>query len=360
MSSGYRGTFVISWQQTALDGDRHATPDMIRTGLSWVWRGKAVRVDGPAGVLQLAHGQSEGLLEDEMRARAAQSVRKLLKAVQVNSTRLDLIEVEAPANEQSFSVTNGREIWPVTVIEGATPRVRLCMFVDAIPPEGQALWIVDHAIWPKKDRQPGHVGEGAGLMCFTPGTTILTQSGKLPVEAIRPGTKIQTKDNGLQEVLWVGRRYMSGARFLAMPHLRPIRIHAGALDRDVPDAKLLVSPDHRMVVKGARARALFNTNEVLVTARDLVNGRTIYVDQHVRAVEYIHLLLPQHEVMFANGLESESFHPDGAGLDHLGVEAREQVNAVCPGIVQNPKSYGAHARRLISAPEAAILYYDAA
>jgi hypothetical protein len=57
-----------------------------------------------------------------------------------------------------------------------------------------------------------------------------------------------------------------------------------------------------------------NTDEVLVTARDLMNDRSIYVDRSMREVHYIHMLLPSHEVMFANGVESESSHPASAGL----------------------------------------------
>ena len=135
---------------------------------------------------------------------------------------------------------------------------------------------------------------------------------------------------------------------------------AGALDHDVPDAGLLVSPDHRVMVKGARARALFNTDEVLVTARDLVNDQTIYVDRSMREVRYIHILLPSHQVVFANGVESESFHPASAGLENLGDEDRQALLRQMPEIGMDVHAYGAYARRVVSSSEAAILRHDAA
>jgi len=114
------------------------------------------------------------------------------------------------------------------------------------------------------------------------------------------------------------------------------------------------------MVKGARARALFNTDEVLVTARDLVNDQSIYVDRSMREVHYIHMLLESHEVVFANGVESESFHPASAGLENLGEDDRARLFRQVPEIEADANAYGAYARRVISTSEAAILRHNAA
>jgi hypothetical protein len=282
----------------------------------------------------------------------------LLKAVEVNTSRLDLIEVEDKPFEQSFTVTDGRDTWTVTLIEGATPSARLCMFVGEIPPRTADLWIVNHTV-ELKSRDQNEDAAG-GVICFTPGTMIRTIDGLKRVEDITEGTRVQTKDNGCQEVLWTGARRVTGARLYAMPHLCPIRLRAGSLDDDVPDAGLLVSPDHRVMIKGARARALFNTDEVLVTARDLVNDGSIYIDRSMREVQYIHMLLPSHEIVFANGVQSESFHPASAGLDHLAPLDRARLFSQVPDIETDVNSYGAYARRVVSSSEAAILRHDVA
>jgi hypothetical protein len=102
-----------------------------------------------------------------------------------------------------------------------------------------------------------------------------------------------------------------------------------------------------------------NTDEVLVTARDLMNDRSIYVDRSMREVHYIHMLLPSHEVMFANGVESESSHPASAGLEHFDDMDRKRLFSQVPEIAEDGNSYGAYARRVVSSSEAAILSHDA-
>ena len=142
-----------------------------------------------------------------------------------------------------------------------------------------------------------------------------------------------------------------------MPHLRPIRFRANALGQDRPDCDLWVSPQHRMLVKGPAALALFNTTEVLVAAEDLINDRSITVDYALREVTYIHILLDQHNIIWANGLETESFHPANAAPDSLGPADHQGLLGVLPNLA-DPDTYGGYARRNLSHPEAAILRHD--
>ncbi len=352
MKTGFEGTFVISWSQSELDGSWSAPLDYLRVGVTWAWTGEVVRVDGPNDVLVL--GDATG--EADIRKRAAQSVRRLLSAA-VSPTEARLPEhLETPLFEKSFSVTDGRETWTITVVEAGPNRPPLLMFVGDIPPRHRDLWVVSHNI---DLERPDQISDApGGVICFTPGTTILTDTGPRLVESLREGDKVQTKDNGCQEILWIGTRRVSGARLFAMPHYAPIRMSAGALYEGVPDEGLLVSPDHRMVLKGPQARALFNAEEVLVTARDLINDHSVYVDRSVREVVYYHMLLPQHEVVFANRVETESFHPASAALSHLDASDRSRLFERLPELGGDPQVYGAFARRVLSASEVAILRHD--
>ena len=110
-----------------------------------------------------------------------------------------------------------------------------------------------------------------------------------------------------------------------------------------------------MLVKGARARDLFNADEVLVTARDLIDDGRVVRDHSLTEVTYIHLMLPCHQVVFANGLETESFHPGSEALDSVEAVERDRLLGLMPGLDRDPTHYGAGARRSLNRAEAAIL-----
>ena len=357
MGTGFRGTFVITWSQTETDGLKAAPLDVLAVGATWRWTGEAVRVDGAQGVLVL-HG-AEGAAD--IRKRAARMVRRLVgTAIPSQAVRpvAGAIEDEYEAGEQGFIVTDGTRSYTVTVIDVQDTGARLLMFVDKIPPANLDLWVVRIAI--DRSGQAAGARMAGGVICFTPGTVIRTVDGKRLIENLHPGDFIATKDNGPQQILWTGHRRMSGARLHAMPHLRPIRFRAGALGLGRPDAELLVSPQHRMLVAGPAALALFNTSEVLVAAEDLINDSSIVVDQTLREVTYIHILLAQHQVIWANGLETESFHPSNTALDTVEPGQRQRLLDLLPGLAENPHAYGDYARRNLSGSEAAILRHDLA
>lgn len=348
MTTGSRGTFAISWDQTELDGVRGAPAAMLRVGQSWRWTGEAVRLDGPADILPL--GDALGMAD--LRQRSARAVRHLLAAVAADVDRFDRVGVTPLLSDGGFTVTDGRQVWTVAMNETAPGRPPLAVFPSGLAPRGTDLWVVSIADRRPVDRvRPAPPG---GMICFTPGTLIATETGPIPVETLTEGCRLQTKDNGCQPIQWIGQQNLSGARLHAFPHLAPVRLRAGALDKRVPDAGLLVSPDHRLVLRGSRARALFNADEVLVAARDLINDGTVRVERGLRDLTYIHLMLPAHEIIFANGVEAESFHPASADLTLMDAT----FDAFCPGMRADPERFGGTARRSLAQSEAAILQFD--
>jgi hypothetical protein len=355
MKTGSQGTFVISWSQTETDGLKAAPLETLAVGATWRWTGVPVRVDGPQAVLVL--NGAEGAAE--MRRRAARKVRQLI-GVAVGSPAALSDDDDAPLDlpDQSFVVTDGQQVHVVTVILVPDTGAMLLMLVGGMPAPDQDLWVTRTSLDRRQDRLGGRVA--GGVICFTPGTRLITPDGPNLIENLRPGDLIQTRDNGAQQVLWTGHRRMSGARLYAMPHLRPIRFRANAMGPYRPDADLLVSPQHRMLVKGASAQALFNTPEVLVAAENLINDHSITVDHTMREVIYVHVLLERHNVIWANGLETESFHPANTSLDMVEPVQREGLLNIFPDLADNPHAYGDYARRNLSSSEAAILRHDTA
>lgn len=354
MGTGFRGTFVISWSQTEVDGLQGAPLDVLAAGASWAWSGEAVRIDGPSDLLQL--GQSDEVTE--IRQRAASKVRRLAGQALGQAHRLEDLPDDSTVRERGFLLTNGPQSFFATMIELGRGLPPLLMFLDQLPPRNAELWVV-RTMLGRRRPEPDHAGQG-GFICFTPGTLIRTPMGLRPVEALQEGDYVDTKDCGAQPVLWTGSRRLTGARLHAMPWLRPIRISAGAFGVARPDRAFMVSPEHRLLVQGPVARALFNTSEVLVAARDLLQGSAVARDMTLPEVTYIHLLLPAHQIIWANGIETESFHPANAALDQLGTGDRARLLSGMPSLGRDPASYGGFARRNLSAPEAAILMRDAA
>ncbi|WP_322866366.1 Hint domain-containing protein [Aquicoccus sp. G2-2] len=354
MGTGFRGTFVISWSQTRVDGSGAAPIAALRVGASWQWSGEAVRVDGPSELLRLE--QADG--ERNIHKRAARMVHRLVGAAVTNTARLEDVVVDSSLRDDSFIVSDGAQSYTVTIIDVGAGQPPLLMFVDEIPPKDHALWVV-HQSYTTVTRDPAQPDAG-GVICFTPGTRINTPDGPRAVETLREGDRVLTKDNGAQEIQWIGARRMTGARLFAMPRLRPVRFRPGALGIERPDQELVVSPEHRLVVSGDVARALFNTDEVLVQARDLINGRTVVVDGKLKQVTYVHLLLPAHQIVWANGVETESFHPANTALSTLSDTDRARLLQYFPEFETNPRGYGASARRNLTDSEAAILMHDAA
>ncbi|MGD9861784.1 MAG: Hint domain-containing protein [Pseudodonghicola sp.] len=354
MRTGFRGTFVVSWSQTEIDGLEDAPRGALEIGAAWSWRGDTVRVDGPNGVLRLDGADGEA----EIRKRAARTVRRLIGAAVRDITDLDAVEIDDPLMEQYFVVTDGARSYTITLVEVAPGRPPLLMFLDDLPPRDTDLWVVRHALADTAARLVS--ARRGGVICFTPGTRLETPGGMRAVELLREGDLVLTRDNGPQPVMWTGRRRITGARLYVMPHLRPIRLRPGALGIERPDQELVVSPEHRMLVRGRAARALFNSDEVLVAARDLINGSTVIRDHAMREVTYVHLLLPKHEILVANGVETESFHPANADLATLEATDRRRLLDHLPGLDRDPHLYGPPARRNLSQSEAAILMHEAA
>jgi hypothetical protein len=185
-------------------------------------------------------------------------------------------------------------------------------------------------------------------VCFAAGTLIETACGAVFVDTLKVGDGILTLDHGPQPVLWVGRRL---SQFGHGPHRhQPIVIAKDAMGPGLPFADLSVSPQHRLLVTGhAPARG------VLAKAKGLC-GRPGITQDHARtATEYFQLLLPQHAILFANGLAAESFYPGPFALTGLPVQDRALILGLLAG---NPLSYGPTARPVL--PLRAIRKLDAA
>lgn len=163
--------------------------------------------------------------------------------------------------------------------------------------------------------------------CFTPGTRIATDRGWRPVENLRRGDRVVTRDNGLKRIAWAGRRDVTYADLAEIPELQPVLVRRGAFGQGMPDRDMLVSPMHRFLVMPEGR----NGEECLCAAR-LLTFRDGIEMAPVLGVSYLHILLEAHEVILADGIWTESFHPDDATLNGMDAHTRDEILALFPEI----------------------------
>lgn len=201
--------------------------------------------------------------------------------------------------------------------------------------------------------------DGVALVpCFTLGTLILTPSGEVPVEHLVVGDEVLTVDAGVQRLRWIGTRRLDVAELVRAPHLQPIRIAAGSLGRNLPGRDLVVSPQHRCLVRSRIAERMAGGTEVLVAAKHLLGLPGVSVVPPDEPVTYIHLLFDRHELVWSNGTVTESFYLGDQAVAAVDAAAREEILAIFPDLAEvrpqgaRPFVKGRIARKLVERSQA--------
>lgn len=171
------------------------------------------------------------------------------------------------------------------------------------------------------------------LLCVARGTLIRTPEGERAVETLEVGDRVWTQDNGSQAIRWIGRRHVSPQELATRPNLRPVRLAASSMGPGRPTRDLLVSPNHRVVMREPEAELMWGEAEVLLPAKALTRRAGITEEAPKEGVEYFHLLFDQHEIIETNGLPTESFHPGSYSISALDEEVREELYALFPELI---------------------------
>jgi hypothetical protein len=184
------------------------------------------------------------------------------------------------------------------------------------------------------------------IPCFVAGTLIACPDGARSVEDLSPGDTVVTRDHGPRPLLWAGARRVAGTGAFA-----PVRFAPGAIGNTRP---LLLSPQHRVLMGGWRVKLLFGEDEVLVAAKDLVDGADVTREDRAE-VTYVHLLLATHDILDAEGAAAESLHLGPYITGQLSAPARAEIAALFPDLAATAPHGPRAARRCLRAWEARLL-----
>jgi hypothetical protein len=190
------------------------------------------------------------------------------------------------------------------------------------------------------------------IPCFTPGTRIATAKGEVLVQDLRVGDRVITRDNGIQQVQWIGQKQLSGHDLIQDPNLRPVLIKKGALGNDLPARDMLVSANHRMLVASDETQLLFNEREVFVAAKHLV-GQPGVTRMETAGCTYVHVMFDQHELVLGDGSWTESFQPGDQTIGGFDAEQREEIFKLFPELQE------ADGRQAYSAARLSLKAYEA-
>lgn len=193
------------------------------------------------------------------------------------------------------------------------------------------------------------------IICFTPGTRIATPMGEVAVENLRVGDKVFTRDNGIQEMRWIGQRDLSPQEMALTQQFQPVVVRAGSLGQGMPERDLVLSPNHRLLLTGDQASLYFGETEVLCAAKHLTTMEGI--DRiETRSIRYVHMMSDRHEVVLSNGAWTETFQPGDFSLKGVKDEQRAEIISLFPELEAIGATGGwPAARKVIKRHEAQLI-----
>lgn len=172
--------------------------------------------------------------------------------------------------------------------------------------------------------------DDTGTICFTGDAMIRTTKGEIPCRDLRVGMRVLTKDRGPQPIRWIGKMRIGALRMRHADNLRPVRIKAGAIGTNLPSRDLLLSQQHRILLRSPIVKRMFSEAEVLVAAKFLLDMEGVEIAADTRHVVYYHLLFDRHEVIWANGLEAESLFVGPMAVNALSPAALAEIFEIFP------------------------------
>ena len=156
----------------------------------------------------------------------------------------------------------------------------------------------------------------AAVSAFARGTLISTPTGEVAIEDLLPGDKILTGSGNATPVQWIGSTIFRPDRPSSQTSITHMtRVMADAFGISRPSSYMMAGPAARILHTPDHLRASSGAHKMLTPLRGFVDGETVIEVTPPAPIELFHLCLKHHAIIFAGGLEVESYHP-GNGASH--------------------------------------------
>ncbi|WP_370311859.1 Hint domain-containing protein [Sagittula sp.] len=164
-------------------------------------------------------------------------------------------------------------------------------------------------------------------MCFVAGCGVATPGGVRPVETIVQGDLVLTHDGRAEPVIWVGLTRVTWAEQMGNARRRPVRIGKDALGPGVPERAVMVSPQHRVLVRSPLVARAARGGEALVPALSLTALPAVRQMPSLPGLDYVHIACARHVLLLAEGVAVETALPEPLALQEMNAAQREALVA---------------------------------
>jgi hypothetical protein len=161
----------------------------------------------------------------------------------------------------------------------------------------------------------------------------------VPIDTLKAGDLVMTRDHGAQPIRWIGGTTLPQEVLKERKKLRPYRIKADCFGPGMPFRPLTVSPQHRILAGGQLIKNCLGEEETLIAAKHLDSIRGIRQLKPKRAVTYRHILFDRHEIIYANGLATESLLIGAEAHRRLPKALIEEIETILPDLAKGPAAH---------------------
>ncbi|MEX5727572.1 hypothetical protein Ga0609869_000925 [Rhodovulum iodosum] len=167
---------------------------------------------------------------------------------------------------------------------------------------------------------------------FARGTLIATPAGPVAIEDLHPGMAVETAA-GARQLMWVGSTVFY-PRLPDRPEnaLRLTRFTTDSMGFGRPSPDLVLGPRARLLFRHEGCEDMLGSPSAVAPATAFVDGISTVAVNPAAPLTVFHLALAGQQILLANGVEVESFHPGPTAGEMMDFDTRTLFLSLFPHV----------------------------